>query len=161
MTAGAAREDPVVEAVEVRVGLGRHDLDQVRARRRHAQRVAVVGAHLVDAAVLDDRHRPPRVPPIAPVGRPPPRALASVTMSGVDAEALDRAAGGDAEAGLDLVEDQDDAVPARDLAHRLEVAGLGEHDPEVHHRRLHDHAGRLAALLVELGDAPLHRARRR
>ena len=33
-----------------------------------------------------------------------------------------------------------------DLADRLEVARLGEHDPEVHHRRLHDHAGGLAAL---------------
>ena len=46
----------------------------------------------------------------------------------------------------------------RDLAHRLEVAGLGEHDPEVHHRRLHDHAGGLAALGVEALDAALHRA---
>ena len=37
-------------------------------------------------------------------------------------------------------------MAARDVADRLEVAGLGEHDPEVHHRRLHDHAGGLAAL---------------
>jgi uncharacterized protein YidB (DUF937 family) len=46
-------------------------------------------------------------------------------MSGRHAEALGRAAGRDAEAGLDLVEDQDDAVALRDLADRLEVAGLG------------------------------------
>ena len=46
---------------------------------------------------------------------------------------------------------------ARDLAHGLEVAGLGQHDPEVHHRRLHDHAGGRPALLDEPLDSPLHR----
>ena len=46
-----------------------------------------------------------------------------------------------------------------DVAHRLEVAGLGEHDSEVHHRRLHDHAGGLATLRVEALDPALHRAR--
>ena len=45
----------------------------------------------------------------------------------------------------------------RDLPHRLEVAGLGQDDPEVHHRRLHDHAGGLAALGVEALDPALHR----
>ena len=54
---------------------------------------------------------------------------------------LDRAAGGDGQARLHLVEDQDDAVARGELADRLEVARLGEDDPEVHHRRLHDHAG--------------------
>ena len=73
------------------------------------------------------------------------------------AAALGRAARRDAQAGLDLVEDQHDPVALRDLAHRLEVARLGEHDPEVHHRRLHDHAGGLAALGVERLDAVLHR----
>ena len=72
---------------------------------------------------------------------------------------LGRAAGGDREAGLDLVEDQDDAVAAGDVADGLEVARLREHDAEVHHRRLHDHAGGLAALLGEALDAALHRAR--
>ena len=47
----------------------------------------------------------------------------------------------------------------RQLADGLEVAGLGEHDPEVHHRRLHDHAGRLAPLLDQAFDAALHRGR--
>ena len=47
----------------------------------------------------------------------------------------------------------------RQLADGLEIAGLGEHDPEVHHRRLHDHAGGLAALLDQELDAPLHRGR--
>ena len=73
------------------------------------------------------------------------------------APALGRAAGRDAEAGLDLVEDQDDAVALRDLAHALEVARLGEHDPEVHHRRLHDHAGGLAVLGDQRLDAALGR----
>ena len=45
-----------------------------------------------------------------------------------------------------------------DVAHLLEVAGLGEHDPEVHHRRLHDHAGGLAALGRQALDPALHRA---
>ena len=55
---------------------------------------------------------------------------------GHDAEALHRAAGGDADAGLDLVEDEHDAVLLGDLAHRLQVAGLGKHHAQVHHRRL-------------------------
>ena len=53
------------------------------------------------------------VPPIAPDGSPPPSVFASVTMSGHDAEALDRAAGGDGQARLDLVEDEHDPVLAR------------------------------------------------
>ena len=44
-----------------------------------------------------------------------------------------------------------------ELADRLQVARLGEDDPEVHHRRLHDHAGRQAALGGEPVDPPLHR----
>jgi len=40
-------------------------------------------------------------------------------------------------------------VRLRDLADGLEVAGLGEHDPEVHHRRLHDHHGGQASLVGE------------
>ena len=43
-------------------------------------------------------------------------------MSGRDAEALGRAAGGDRRAGLDLVEDQLHAVLGGQLAHPLEVA---------------------------------------
>ena len=60
--------------------------------------------------------------PIAPAGRPPPSALASVTMSGCTPKRSAAPPGGDRQAGLDLVEDQDDAVAAGDLAHRLEVA---------------------------------------
>ena len=41
-------------------------------------------------------------------------------------------------------------MPWRRVSSRtcLEVALLGEHDAEVHHRRLHDHAGGLAAFGV-------------
>ena len=49
-------------------------------------------------------------------------------------------------------------MAARDVPDRLQVARLGEHDPEVHHRRLHDHAGGLAALLGQPLDPALHRA---
>ena len=48
---------------------------------------------------------------------------------------------------------------AGQLANRLEVPRLGEHDAEVHHRCLHDHAGRLAALVDHPLDTALHRAR--
>ena len=47
----------------------------------------------------------------------------------------------------------------RQLAHRLEIPGLGEDDAEVHHRGLHDHAGGRAPFLDERLDPPLHRAR--
>ncbi len=68
---------------------------------------------------------------------------------GRDAEQLGRAAGGDGRAGLDLVEDQHRAVVARELAHALEVAVDRRDDVDVHHRRLQDHAGDLAAELLE------------
>ena len=49
-------------------------------------------------------------------------------------------------------------MAAGDVADGLEVARLGQHDAEVHHRRFHDHAGGLAALLGEPLDPALHRA---
>ncbi len=153
---GAAGEDAVVQGVEAHVGLGRHDLLEVRARGGHAERVAVVGAHLVDAAVLDAGHDLLAAADRAD-GEAAAERLGERDHVRQDAVLLGRAAGGDADAGLDLVEDQDDAVAPGDLADGLEVAGLGEHDSEVHHRGLHDHAGRLAPLGVELLDAVLHR----
>ena len=152
----AALEHEVVERVEVRVRLGRHHVEQIRARRGHAERIAVVRADLVDGAVADDLHHligaADRADRQAPAER-----LGQRDHVGHDAELLDGAAGGDRHAGLDLVEDQDDPVLLRDLADGLEVAGLGEHDAEVHHRRLHDHAGGQATLLGEALDAALHR----
>ena len=47
----------------------------------------------------------------------------------------------------------------RDLADSLEVAGLWEHDAEVHHGGFHDHAGRQATLFGEALNAALHRGR--
>ena len=44
----------------------------------------------------------------------------------------------------------------RDLADSLEVAGLWEHDTEVHHRRFHDYAGRQATLFGEALNTALH-----
>jgi hypothetical protein len=73
-------------------------------------------------------------------------------------EALCSAAGCDRESGLDLIEDENDPASPGELADRLEVARLGRDDPEVHHRGLHDHAGRRAALGLQPLDAPLHRA---
>ncbi len=142
----------------MRVGLGREHLEQVGLGGGHAQRVPVVGADLVDGAVLDGGHRL-----LGAADRADRRAaaqrLGERDQVRRDAEALGRAAGRDAQAGLDLVEDQDDPVATRDVADGLEVAGLREHDAEVHHRRLHDHAGGLAALLRQPLDATLHRAR--
>ena len=37
----------------------------------------------------------------------------------------------------------------RDLAHRGQVAVLRQHDADVHHARLHDHAGDLAGQLAQ------------
>ncbi len=75
---------------------------------------------------------------------------------GHHAEALDRAAGGRADAGLDLVEDEHDAVLLGDVAHRLQVARLRQHHAQVHHGGFHDHAGRLLALVDEVLDAGFH-----
>ena len=61
----------------------------------------------------------------APIGRPPPRPLASVIASGHDAELLvgpQRA--GAAHAGLDLVEDQ--RAPTASQAARIDASSSGE-----------------------------------
>jgi hypothetical protein len=65
---------------------------------------------------------------------------------GGDAVDLLGAAVGDGGAGLDLVPDEDDAVAAAAVADRLQVAGLGVDDADVHHHRLHDHPGDLAGV---------------
>ena len=140
------------------VRIRRQHLEQVRARRGHAERIAVVRADLVDGAVAHDLHHL-----VGAADRADRQAAAQRLRERHhvrrDAELLDGAASGDRHAGLDLVEDQDDAVLLRDLADGLEVAGLREHDAEVHHRRLHDHAGGEATLLGEALDTALHRGR--
>ena len=111
------------------------------------ERIAVVGAHLGDAA-LDQAHE------VLPAAERRGRETAGDRLGeahqvGLHAEPLGRPAGGDGEAGLDLVEDEHDAVLGAQLAHPLEVAGLGHDDADVHHGRLHDEAGDLRAPLLE------------
>ena len=66
---------------------------------------------------------------------PPPIVLPMTSMSGSNPPL----AGDAARAGADrvgLVVDEDRPVAARELAHALEVAGVGQHDPDVRQRRL-------------------------
>ena len=70
----------------------------------------------------------------------------------LDAEALHCSPRRDGQAGLDLVEDQHDAVAPGDVAHRLQIARLGKNDPDAGHHGLEDEAGGPAAAA---GQAPL------
>ena len=83
------------------------------------------------------------LPPNAPPGVAAGDRLGEAGQVGLDAEALDRPAGGDRGAALHLVEDEDDAVAGAQLAEPLQVAGLRQDDPDVHHDRLDDEAGQL------------------
>ena len=80
---------------------------------------------------------------IAPSGTYPELIpFATVMMSGHDVPVLAREpAPGAAEAGHDLVEDQQDAVPVADLADRLEIAVGRRDDPVRPRHRLEDHRG--------------------
>jgi len=49
--------------------------------------------------------------------------------------------------GLDLIEDQDDAVSPGDLTDLLQISRFRQHDAQVHHGRFHDDAGGLAKAL--------------
>jgi hypothetical protein len=156
----AAFQQPLVQMVQVLVGLWSEHVVQARPRRRHRQRVAVEGADLEDTAVLDAGHHLVR-PADRARRQPGAERLCEGDQIGDDAEVLDCPAGGDGQAGLDLVEDQDDAVLRGQLAHGLEVARLGEHHPEVHHRRLHDHAGRAGRPSARAALDPAAPSRRR
>ena len=81
-------------------------------------------------------------PPYAPTGSPPPTILPRQVRS--------------AEAGDDLVEDQQRAVPPRQVAQSGQVAVAGRHAAHVPRHRLHDHRGQVAAVR---GDGPLGRGR--
>ncbi len=89
----------------------------------------------------------------APIGRPPPRPLASVITSGRDAgvlEAPERA--GAAHAALDLVEDQQRAVLVAGRAGGLEQPALERVDAALALDRLDQHGG---GALVDGGDERL------
>ena len=67
-----------------------------------------------------------RDPPYAAAGSPPPMTLPMTVRSGSDAGELLGAAGRDAEAGDDLVEDEQRAVGVGALAQQLqEAVGCG------------------------------------
>ena len=107
-----------VGRLELRVGVVGEHLGQRRLGGRHHQRVAVEGPVLLDGAVGDHRRQllahPDRAARVAAAAR-----LGEGDHVRDDAEALGRAAGGDRRAGLDLVEDQLDAVLGGQLADPL------------------------------------------
>ena len=75
--------------------------------------------------------------------------LPSVVRSGRDLVQLLRTAEGDAEAGHDLVEDQQRAFAAGDLAQEFQVARLRQNAAHVADDGLDDDAGDLRLELVE------------
>ena len=91
------------------VRAGREDLEQRRLRGGHHERVAVERALLAHAPVGDQLGELVGHADRA-AGEPAADRLGEADDVGRDAEQLGRAAGGDGRAGLDLVEDQHDAV---------------------------------------------------
>ena len=88
-------------------------------------------------------------PPRAATGKPPPMPLAKTDRSGRDAVVALGAAEADAEAGDHLVENQQHPMLGRQLAHGLEIAGLGQDAAGVAHDRLGEHRGDVVALALE------------
>ena len=121
-----------------------------RVARIAASRQRVAGERAADPAdvgVLERRcaprsaRRPRAVMPYVPTGMPPPIVLPMTSMSGSRPRAR-HAAGAGADR-VRLVDDQDRAGAARELADPLEVAGLRQDDPDVRQRRLDEHRGDL------------------
>ena len=83
------------------------------------------------------------------MGKPAAERLGEGGDVGLDAVQLLRAARRDAEAGDDLVEDQQRTVPLGDLAQELEVAGLRRDDAGVRLNRLDQHRRDVGAVLGE------------
>ena len=108
----------------------RHVIEEARRQRRRR------APHCRPPSPADCRRRSSRgcrpscpwpasaVASTAPIGKPPPSALASAMMSGVDAELLiGEQFAGAADAGLHLVEHQQQAVLVAQLAQRRRNAG--------------------------------------
>ena len=151
----ATRENAIVEVVEVGVCLRVEDLLEVGPHCGHHQGVAVVGADLEDGVVLHHGHDFLGASDGAR-GQTATQGLGHGHQVGSHSEALGGAARTDAQAGLDLIEDQDDAVSPGDLADLLQISRFRQHDAQVHHGRLHDDAGGLTPLIGQPDDAALH-----
>ena len=125
MTRVAPAAQDLGQPVELGVGVGRQDLGQRRAHRRHRQRVAVERADLVDPAVGDPAHDL-----LAAADRAARQAaadrLGQAEQVGGDAEALRGAAVGDRGAGLHLVEGEQRARGVQQLLDARQVAVLGQ-----------------------------------
>jgi hypothetical protein len=121
-------------------GLGERRLD-----RRHHQRVAVVRAEVEHLAGGDEVHVLGLAAERAD-GEPAADRLGERDEVGSHAELVGGAAVPGGDAGLDLVEDEEGAVPLGDLPDRLQVAVVGQADADVLHHRFDDEAGDVAAL---------------
>ena len=128
------------------VGLGRQHLLEARPRGRHRRAGCRCRCRPGRRCRPRRRSSPPRCRRSRRTGRPPPSVLASVTMSGCTPKRSVAPPAAIARPVLTSSKISTIAVARGDLADRLEVARLGQHHAEVHHRRLHDHAGRRAPL---------------
>ncbi len=102
-----------------------------------ADGVPAVGAAVGHAAVPDDPHHL-----LLPADRGDGEAIAHRLgvgdQVGLYVEVLLRPAVGDAETGLHLIEDEDDAISVAQLPDLLQPAGLGQDASGVAHQRLHE-----------------------
>ena len=140
------REHSPAHALRGAVHVGGQHLQQRRLRRGHRQRVAVERADLVVHAIGDGRHHLLGAAD-GTARQPAAERLGQAHDVGRDAEQAGRPAPVDHQPGLHLVERQQHAVLASELAHALQIAGLRRDDAGVHHHRLDDHAGDLTAVL--------------
>src|SRR4029079_16524090 len=110
-----------------------------------AQRVAVVRAEVQHLALGDLVHALLRAAERAE-WKPAADALGQRDEIGLHADGTRRTAPSGGDAGFDLVEDQQCAVLASDLADGFEVPGLWQADTDVLHHRLDDEARHVATL---------------
>ena len=122
---------------------GRHLID--RKSRRHAERVAVVGA-VMRHAVVDDGLHDFRSATERGQRQTAADGLGQRDQVRLDAQSRGGAASARGQAGLDLVEDQQDVVGVAQCADARNVASVGQHDAEVFDDRFHDYAGHVLAV---------------
>src|SRR5207244_1262324 len=107
----------------------------------HGEGIAAERAGLIDGAEGRDQVHDLRRPAVGADGEAAADDLAERGEVGRDVEALLRAAEGEAEAGHDLVEDEERAVVLRDLAQEPQVASGGRDTAHIADYRLDDDAG--------------------